>query len=235
MCKLIDVPPTEDIRYTAAADHCLAAAYAGLCPNIDPERMRLWRGRSRAQFKKMALAQFEKSLQETINQLRDRPTITIGGFKFIDAMDSEYRELVDASAIIGLGAMFSYFDRRKNRFKVAAINGAPAAMAAWIEWSKQQPYFEDQWGDPQRGFAGAYVIPTDRPSNGPIQKSSSRDSYMHQQHESSNQIQVREFTVIREGGQDCYVKKDGQVIGHFRLNDFNESTVRGPMIMLGII
>lgn len=35
-------PIPYDIVYAAAADHCLADAYAGRCPDVDPDKIREW-------------------------------------------------------------------------------------------------------------------------------------------------------------------------------------------------
>ncbi|RME03901.1 MAG: hypothetical protein D6812_04825 [Deltaproteobacteria bacterium] len=40
----------EDLLLACAADHCLAAAYWGQCPGIDPERLCEWRIETRARF-----------------------------------------------------------------------------------------------------------------------------------------------------------------------------------------
>jgi len=42
------VPP--QILMTAAADHCLAAAYRGACRGVDPDELMRWRAESRAKF-----------------------------------------------------------------------------------------------------------------------------------------------------------------------------------------
>jgi len=39
----LGIDPTEEARIVAAADHCPAAAYRGLCPGVDPQALRLWR------------------------------------------------------------------------------------------------------------------------------------------------------------------------------------------------
>jgi hypothetical protein len=39
-----------DIVLTAAADHCLEAAYRGRCPGVDPEELLEWRAATRAAF-----------------------------------------------------------------------------------------------------------------------------------------------------------------------------------------
>jgi len=42
----------SDLVLTAAADHCLAAAYRGECPGVDPRALMQWRATSRAEFQR---------------------------------------------------------------------------------------------------------------------------------------------------------------------------------------
>lgn len=37
------------VRYTAAADHCLGAAYRGECPGVDPDALMRWRAEGRCE------------------------------------------------------------------------------------------------------------------------------------------------------------------------------------------
>ncbi len=42
----------RDVMLIAAADHCLAAAYRGECPGVDPDALMRWRAESRAAFQR---------------------------------------------------------------------------------------------------------------------------------------------------------------------------------------
>lgn len=46
----IQEPIPHDLVLTAAADHCLGAAYRGECPGADPDELLAWRVRERAKF-----------------------------------------------------------------------------------------------------------------------------------------------------------------------------------------
>lgn len=48
------------------------------------------------------------------------------------------------------------------------------------------------------------------------------------------QIEIGIFTV-RQHDKDCYAEKAGTVVGHFRVNHFDEANVRASLIMLGMI
>ena len=49
--------PSADLVLAAAADHCLAAAYAEQCPGVDPEALGQWRAERRAAFQRRPVAE----------------------------------------------------------------------------------------------------------------------------------------------------------------------------------
>lgn len=59
----------HDLVLTAAADHCLAAAYRGECPGVDPEALMRWRAESRARFQVRAV----EDVLLDIDRARDAP------------------------------------------------------------------------------------------------------------------------------------------------------------------
>jgi|GEM_PF-6156551 len=44
---LDDFPVPERVILTAAADHCLAAAYAGYCPSVSPTKLAIFRSKKK--------------------------------------------------------------------------------------------------------------------------------------------------------------------------------------------
>ncbi len=48
--EYFEVAVPEDVLLVAAADHCLAHAYRGKCPGVDPDALMTWRITSRAKF-----------------------------------------------------------------------------------------------------------------------------------------------------------------------------------------
>lgn len=47
----------------AAADHCLAAAYRGECPGVDPDHLMAWRVKTRAAFQGRTVAELEADIE----------------------------------------------------------------------------------------------------------------------------------------------------------------------------
>ncbi len=70
LCKLLDLNPSDKDRYLAATDHCFAAAAQGLCPGIDP-----------AKVKKMAISDLYNRFKQTFElyseMILDSPVVVI--------------------------------------------------------------------------------------------------------------------------------------------------------------
>lgn len=68
----------HDIALTAAADHCLAAAYRGECPGVDPDELMRWRIESRAQFQGRAPKDVLADVQRARKALRRAGEVVLG-------------------------------------------------------------------------------------------------------------------------------------------------------------
>src|SRR5690606_1122518 len=56
---------------TAAADHCLGAAYRGECPGVDPDALMHWRAESRARFQGRSVGEILADIEATSDALRE--------------------------------------------------------------------------------------------------------------------------------------------------------------------
>jgi hypothetical protein len=157
VCDLIAAKPSCELRLAAAADHCLGAAYQGLCPGVDPRELRAWRNRSRARWKGVDPKALAMQVDEGIEMVRALPTVTVGAHKFIDALDGTVPELSEVSAILGVPVMYGMQDGRSGRIKVGALNGTPEALTAWMEYAEHAMHLQDIYGSPIRGYAGGYL------------------------------------------------------------------------------
>src|SRR5690606_24913959 len=59
----------------AAADHCLAAAYAGECPGVDPDALMVWRAETRAAFQGRSPDDILADVERARQALREAPRI----------------------------------------------------------------------------------------------------------------------------------------------------------------
>src|SRR5690606_36820249 len=67
----------HDLVLTAAADHCLAAAYRGECPGVDPDTLMRWRVESRAAFQRRSPAEILADIERARQSLRQAPEIVL--------------------------------------------------------------------------------------------------------------------------------------------------------------
>jgi len=62
----------------AAADHCLAAAYRGECPGVNPDALMAWRVRSRSDFQGRPESEVIRDIEAARVALRDADQIPLG-------------------------------------------------------------------------------------------------------------------------------------------------------------
>lgn len=165
----------------AAADHCLAAAYRGECPGVDPDALMRWRVTSRAAFQgrdpEALLADVERaraairSAPEVVLESRadmphtddhDRSCSVCSGCARDESYARDLRgrrvpELPEASAREGTCVVADGLPGRDGRIKVICQSGSPEQIRAFAEiWAPAQG-LTDIYGDPARGFAGGYL------------------------------------------------------------------------------
>jgi hypothetical protein len=147
---LLKLEPTPEQRIIAAADHCLAHAYAGRCPGVDPRELGQWRVRSRARQQGLEETELEERIRAAERALREAPRIELGGAP-VAWFETTPAEISEASGRTGIG--FTYLRReRDGRMKAGIMSAPPPAIAEWMG----KCGLNDIYGDPQRGFAGGY-------------------------------------------------------------------------------
>ncbi|MDD3446787.1 MAG: hypothetical protein PHS60_15375, partial [Zavarzinia sp.] len=147
----------DEAVLAAAADHCLGAAYKGRCPGVTPAALRTWRAETRARFQGSTADEVSAAVDAAIEAVRGLPTIDVGGHAVAVAVE-EIRELPEAAAITGMPVMYEIFDARAQKTKVGLLGAEEEVGAAWMDWARANPSLEGVYGDPKRGFAGAYKV-----------------------------------------------------------------------------
>ena len=66
---------------TAAADHCLGAAYRGECPGVDPDALMTWRAESRAKFQGRTPNQILADIDAAQKEIKQSKLIQIGDYQ----------------------------------------------------------------------------------------------------------------------------------------------------------
>lgn len=93
---------------TAAADHCLAAAYRGECPGVAPEALMRWRAESRAAFQKRTVEDVLADVERARAVLRSAPQIWLGESATCDWHDHTQRKSSDEDCYNSAGSDWSY-------------------------------------------------------------------------------------------------------------------------------
>jgi len=172
LINFLGIEATQEDRVIAAADHCLSAAYAGLCPGVTAEEilaMRLPELMKREGVSSENDAM--KGIEEALHILKNPPaTVLLGGKQVADI-----RELGAVPFTIEAGVMTGtpYMAKGDKRFpdkvnlsgtrevvadflgEAVIVEGRPTYPNGWVAKNGlHQPY-----GDANRGFAGAYDKP----------------------------------------------------------------------------
>lgn len=147
----------DEAVLAAAADHCLGAAYKGRCPGVTPTALRAWRAETRARFQGSTAAEISAAVDAAIEAVRGLPTINVGGHA-VAVAGEEIRELPEAASITGIPVMYELFDVRAQKTKVGLLGADEEVGAAWMDWARANHNLEGVYGDPKRGFAGAYKV-----------------------------------------------------------------------------
>jgi hypothetical protein len=152
-----DNPPQflSDAVMIAAADHCLAAAYRGECPGVSPEALRAWRIKSRAEFQDRSELEILADVERAEAALKSAPRVEIDGVQVADLRGPVIPELPEAATYVGIPYLASIAER-DGREKVV-ISAPESALRVFMDsWAPAQG-LTGIYGDPVRGFAGAYV------------------------------------------------------------------------------
>ncbi|MEK7567616.1 MAG: hypothetical protein AAB513_01695 [Patescibacteria group bacterium] len=144
--------PTRDHIFTAAADHCLAHAYAGKCSTVDPEELLLWRIKSRAKFQGKSEELISAHVERARKAVRERAVETPFGL-LADFGEETMPELLEASAREGIAFLGVGLPQRDGRRKKVLMGGSPEMISQWMATCG----LKDVYGDPARGFAGGYL------------------------------------------------------------------------------
>jgi hypothetical protein len=150
--ETVHVAPAEWVRLVAAADHCLAHAYAGRCPGVDPDRLLDWRLTSRAEFQKISVEELKARVEAARQALKAAPRIFDG--RVADFREGTVPELPEAAAREGI-PFVAVLDERGQK-KVVLQAASPDIVRAFMS-GEIVPGLSRVYGDPERGFAGGFI------------------------------------------------------------------------------
>ena len=160
LCAILGVEPDDEMRIVAAADHCLAAAYAGRCPGVDPRDLLEWRVSCRAEFQGRPKAEVLSDITAACSAIRSARRDSLG---VADLRARPVRELPEASARMGVPVLYRLPAGPNAPDGASAKEGIlgdldGAAVRTYMErWRQDEHTVGNPWGDPTRGFAGRWV------------------------------------------------------------------------------
>lgn len=159
---LVAYVPTDFIL-AAAADHCLAHAYAGECPGVNPDALMRWRVEQRARFQGRSVDDVLADVEAAREVLWEVPLVElsaslVGSHAVVyDLRGRDFPELPEAAAREGVAYLATVTERDGRRKVVLGGHTTPAVVRAFMEHWAPAHGLMDIYGDPARGFAGAYM------------------------------------------------------------------------------
>jgi len=149
----------HEMVLAAAADHCLAAAYRGECPGVDPDALMRWRVETRAAFQGRTVEEVLADVERARELLEDAPNERLAhGVYVADMRGQSIPELPEAAARDGV-CFIASLTERDGRIKVVCQSGTPEQIEAFMRVWAPAHGLTDIYGDPARGFAGGYLAP----------------------------------------------------------------------------
>lgn len=150
---LLGIQANETHRMLAAADHCLTAAYQGLCPGVDVGELLFMRASWLAKLSGRPLFNVMTDIERAANTVKSRFNPKRGEAAFLDPTRLP-RHLPEGAAYAGkpirYRAMNSEF-----RMKEMIKGANPRAIETFIREHEQAG--RSVYGNPHRGYAGAYL------------------------------------------------------------------------------
>jgi len=146
----------SDLVISAAADHCLRAAYAGLCPGVEPAQLAEFRLAVRAQHRGRSESSLRADIDAAIDRLGRADCIWFSDRAVVrDMRGPLVPELPEAAAQNLMDYIAGPIDCPDGRQKIV-VSGRAATIEEFFRWAPPNGLI-DTYGDPARGFAGGYI------------------------------------------------------------------------------
>lgn len=171
----------QRIRFSAAADHCLGAAYAGQCPGVDVEAFGEWRLATRAAHQGLPIDEVRADVERACERVKAANSIKLSATHHsagvceqghdlcpgcgdcccqcatvADLRGEEIPELPEAACRLGVAYLATPKPGPDGRRKVVLQCASAEHLAAWPAWAAANGIVDCYGGDPARGFAGGY-------------------------------------------------------------------------------
>lgn len=152
-----------EVVWTAAGDHCPAAAYRGQCPGVDPDSLMEFRVRVAAAFQKRSVEAVMAEVNAAIAAIEAAPKIVLGGAEVADLRSrGAIPSLPEASLRTGVPIIYQISNPTGPKVGILGAGegslAGPAPVVGFMQtWGPAQG-LSGIYGDPARGYAGGYVL-----------------------------------------------------------------------------
>lgn len=144
----------RELVLIAAGDHCLAAAYAGECPGVDPDELWELRITMRAEYRKVPREQILAEIEKARQILREAPRIA----GIADLRKSFIPGLLDVACRDRQPFLSEIYGRNhRETSRRVVLRAADAQTIERFLRGEIVPHLTDFFGGPARGFVGGFV------------------------------------------------------------------------------
>lgn len=150
--SLLEREPTETQRLLAASDHCLTAAYQGRCPGVDPHELLFLRASWKARITGRSLTDVMDGILDAATRVRRHIDSEFAESRFLDPTTVPV-DLPEGAAYAGVPVRYRAW-LPEGRIKEMFKGGSPEAVAAFM--AAHRDAGREVYGNPHRGYAGAY-------------------------------------------------------------------------------
>ena len=151
--RLLEIEASDTQRLLAAADHCLTAAYQGMCPGVDPAELLFMRASWRARATGRTLSDVVEGILNAATQVQRYYDSEFGESLFLDPAVLP-ADLAEGGAYVGHPIRYREFFRNGD-LKEMLKGASPAHIERFMAMHRQQG--REVYGNPHRGYAGAYL------------------------------------------------------------------------------
>jgi hypothetical protein len=151
---LLEREPSATQRLLAAADHCLTAAYQGACPGIDPKELLFLRASWRARVTGRSLTDVVDGILHAAKQVRRRYDPELGESLFLDPTEIP-PDLAEGGAYAGRALRYRELFFPGGELKEMLKGACPLHIERFLAGHRGEG--REVYGNPYRGYAGAYL------------------------------------------------------------------------------
>jgi hypothetical protein len=151
--RILEMEPTETQRLLAAGDHCLTAAYQGMCPGVDPKELLFLRASWKARITGRSFGDVMDGILDAAKRVTRHYDSEFEESVFLDPAEVS-PDLAEGAAYIGKPVRYRQFFP-DGELKEMLKGAGPEHIARFM--SEHERAGRVVYGNPYRGYGGAYL------------------------------------------------------------------------------